>query len=105
MIMGVSLSAMNIARAEGDRCHIEKLKAFAQHSACISKAYIRDVREIPSVQDTEARVERCKAELITRFERAENRAEKAGLGCPTYGDAVDVHEDVLTACCPLCGCE
>lgn len=119
LIIGVLLSTGNLAFAKDiglgpvkigaleDLCKTEKLKAFAQHSACISRAYIQEawVEPFAPATDTEVRVEQCKATLISRFERAEARALKKGFECPTYGDALDIHKDVLNACCPLCGCE
>ena len=105
LITGILLSVMSVGRASDEACTIEKLKAFAQHSACISKANIKEVWENPHAPEAEALEELCKTKLITRFDRAETRALKKGLECPTYGDADTVHDDVLTACCPLCGCE
>lgn len=105
LVVGVWVLGMSVAMAADEICRIEKLRAFTQHSACVSKANIKGVRKDLPGEEIQDRVEQCRTELIAAFERAETRALNSGRECPTLGDADAVHEGVVTACCPLCGCE
>jgi hypothetical protein len=94
-----------VATASDDQCRIEKLRAFTQHSACISRATVQGIRKDLVPETIASDVDACGDELSEAFARAETRALDAGRECPTVGDAEAVHEGAVGACCPLCGCE
>jgi hypothetical protein len=88
-----------------DQCTVAKLKAISKDMQCLVEAGEKAVKKNLSAVEEQELNEQCKEELIESFEDAEARANAKGGQCPTVGDAVDVHNGLATACCPLCGCQ
>jgi hypothetical protein len=105
LALGVLALGVGVAGAASDgTCRIEKLRALEKDSACINRADIQAVRQSPLPGELEDQLDQCKADLVAAFQRAENQAQKSGRECPK-SDTDALHNQVLTACCPLCGCE
>jgi len=104
-VVMAAVLGMSVAQANDDKCQTEKLKAFKQHSACISTATIVGIKQDATNEDIQEWINFCGDQLVEDFESAEDKAMHLGRQCPTVGDAEAIHADVLTACCPLCGCE
>jgi hypothetical protein len=102
----VLFSAGNAAAADpADQCTIEKLKAISKDMQCLTQAGEKALKKDLSAAEEQGLIEQCKEEIIDSFDDAEARALAKGEQCPTVGDAVDVHNGLATACCPLCGCQ
>ena len=83
----------------------EKLKAISKDMQCLAESGEKAVKKGLSAVEEQGLVEQCKEELIESFADAEARANAKGGQCPTVGDAAAVHDGLVMACRPLCGCQ